>query len=99
MGKPYGSEEVGHGIQVVLHSLGTHCPWALRGGVNGKNVAFELGGPGFENSSATPVGETIGQFFYLFELQLSGCSITNGKQVACSRVNDSVLLIAPVSHL
>lgn len=58
---------------MVLHSLGTHCPWAVRGGLNGKNVAFELGGPGFENSSATPVRETMGQFFfYLFELQLSG---------------------------
>lgn len=52
--------------------MGTHCPWALRGGVNGKNVAFGLGGPGFENSSATPVWETMGQLFDLFELQLSG---------------------------
>lgn len=74
---------------MVLHSLGTHCPWAVRGGLNGKNVAFELGGPGFENSSATPVRETMGQFFFTsLSYSSLGCSITNGKQVACPRVND-----------
>lgn len=61
------------GVQVVLQL--DSFPWALRVGVNGKNVAFELGGPGFENSSTLPVREAMNDF-YLFELQLSGCSIT-----------------------
>lgn len=71
---------------------GSLPPGTGRCGNSAKNLTFELGGAGFETSSATPVWVTLGKLLHLSELQLSG--LLNNKWRKAGSMHQSKQLIA-----